>query len=89
MSGINSVGRVSASQAECRRFEPGIPLHLSSLYLAPAAPVAEKFDRVLDVAAAFLKESYMDGDEVRAVLGEKMKPYRLGDAPLRLYILTP
>jgi hypothetical protein len=24
--GINSAGRVSASQAECRRFEPGIPL---------------------------------------------------------------
>ena len=24
--GINSVGRVSASQAECRRFKPGIPL---------------------------------------------------------------
>ncbi len=26
VGGINSVGRVSASQAECRRFEPGIPL---------------------------------------------------------------
>src|ERR1035437_6482688 len=26
-SGSNSVGRVSASQAECRRFESGLPLH--------------------------------------------------------------
>ena len=42
MSGINSVGRVSASQAECRRFEPGHPLQLlfcerySAALLVPA-----------------------------------------------------
>ena len=29
VGGINSVGRVSASQAECRRFEPDIPLQKS------------------------------------------------------------
>ena len=32
IGGVSSVGRASASQAECREFEPRTPLQISSSY---------------------------------------------------------
>jgi hypothetical protein len=39
--GSNSVGRVSAFQAECRRFESGLPLHEKPMTTMRTAPRGE------------------------------------------------
>ncbi len=41
MSGSSSVGRASAFQAECREFEPRLPLHIISDF-RPSSSVVER-----------------------------------------------
>ncbi len=79
--GINSVGRVSASQAECRRFEPGIPLESEE---AARRRPARRIERLLRTCAT--PSAIVPADEKRASVraGGSAHPRPLFQAPSNL-----